>query len=168
MNERVKAYLDKQEKNLERKEKIERAKILIEADLYESYQGPHVEELFEPIYPHSDIKTTENIQYVIEKATGQPLAVRYDYKQKEFEVLTPLDVTEEEFQQIKLYAKSNDKPIFPVILFVFSLAFYLLAFIMLIFIFSNTPNNELPLALGLGSLGIGLILHALSIVIKKR
>jgi hypothetical protein len=168
MNEKVHAYLEEQKKESQAKDNLERTKILIEAKLYEAYQGPHVEELFEPIPPQKEIRKIDTIQYVVEKATNDYLAVRYDYKQQTFEVLTPLSVTNDEFNQIKLYAKRTDKPFFNIILFVFSLAFYILAFVMLMIVFSDYSTSQLPLALGAGSLGIGLILHGLAVIIKKR
>lgn len=105
MNERVKKYLESQEKKSLLDDKLYRSKVLIEAELYESYLGPHVEEIFEPIPPKKSISKIDKIQYVIEKATNQILAVKYNFKEKEFEVFTPIEVTEDEFNQIKRYSK---------------------------------------------------------------
>ena len=166
MNEKVKQYLDAQEKKLQQKEKLARAKILIEANLYDSYQGPHVEELFDPAFLGQRIHKTDQLQYVIEKATGQPLGIRYNYKDEEFEVLTPLEVTDEEYQQIKQYAIQSDKPILDFVLLIFAILFYVLSFVMFIFAFTE-PDLTISLGFGLGSLGFGLILHGLTYLIKN-
>lgn len=72
------------------KEQLEKTKQAIQLNQYATYQGPHVEELFEPILPNKRIKKTDRLQYVIEKATREVIAVKYDFKHKEFVVLTPI------------------------------------------------------------------------------
>lgn len=166
MNEKVKQYLDAQMRDEKEKEKVTRAKVLIEAGLYDSYIGPHVEELFDPVPPLLNIRKTDSLQYVTEKATGLALAVQYNYKEQEFEVLTPLQVTDEEYIQIKKYSKHEQRTILDMVLLVFAILFYMIAFAVTLFLLGTT-RDIVSLAIGAGILGTGLMLHALSVILSR-
>ncbi len=127
MHEKIRAYLDMQNKRMNMREMTYRADVLINANLYESYLGPHVEELFEPIYPNRTIRKSENLQYVIEKATGDVIGIKYDLKENAFVVMTPLDVTSEEFAQIEKYHKRSFIRIQPRVINICAYVLYVIA-----------------------------------------
>ncbi len=165
MHERVRQYLETQKKHINTRELHEKARVLIEAELYDSYQGPHVEELFEPIIPNKTIREIEDIQYVVEKATGNVIGVKFNPKDKEFIVMTPLDVTEEEFAQIKRYKKPMQLQLNPAVLSVCAYVLYVIAlgFFMSSLIFSTFHWGYI-----IGSISIidGMIIHILAVIVK--
>lgn len=165
MHEKIKAYLDQNEKAFNQQKLIEKTKTLIDAGLYESYLGPHVEELFEPISPNPMISKSDSIQYAIDKSTGVIHALRYDFKEKAFRVYTPLEVDDETYEQIKKYQVPKPKTSMDQVLFIFAILFYTLAFVLVVF---TLPSSELMyLVFGVVGLSIGLILHALSVIIHQ-
>lgn len=165
MHEKVKAYLDEQHKHINTHELYERARMLISAGLYDTYQGPHVEELFDPIWPNKSIKQTETTQYVVERGSGNVVAVSYNLKDKEFMVLTPLEVTDEEYVQILRYHKPSSSLMNPMVLNVSAYILYVLAigFFMASII---QPTFNWGYILGAISIIDGLILNVLAMIIK--
>lgn len=165
MHEKVKAYLDMKGKHVNTMDLIYRARVLIDAKLYEAYTGPHVEELFEPILPNRSIKKTESIQYVVEKSTGTVLGIKYDIKEKEFLVMTPLKVTDEEFTQIEKYRKPSALLINPLVLSTCAYILYVLAigFFMAAVIYSSFNWGYI---IGAISVVDGLIVNVLAIIVK--
>ncbi len=166
MHEKVKAYLEMQRKHVNTNERLYRARILVAANLYETYHGPHVEELFEPIIPKRTIKKTEAIQYVIEKATGNVLAIRYDLKEKVFIVMTPIKVTDEEFEEIEKYNKPKPLLINPLVLSVCAYILYILGigFFMGAVIYESFNWGYIISAISFMN---GLIINVLSMLVKN-
>ncbi len=165
MHEKVKAYLDVKSKHRNINELYERARVLIAANLYESYQGPHVEELFDPILPKKSIKRVESTQFVIERATGNVIGLRYNTKDKEFIVMTPLEVTDAEFAQIGRYSVPSLPLINPMVLHAGAYILYVLA-IGFFIVSIIQPERYWGYILGAISIIDGLILNVLSIIVK--
>lgn len=170
MNQKVKQYLESQEKVYQKFEAFRRSKILIEANLCESYMGPHVEELFDPLPNQQIINKTDTLQFVTERATGKLLGIRYNFKEQAFEVLTPLEVTDEEFAQIEKYAKLKPKvrSTSDLVIMICATLFYLLSFVLILFRFSNEQGDLTLLALAAGLIGTGFVCYELYALIKKQ